>query len=187
MAMNRRTLLQTAAAAVLSCGLGRTAIAAGSKSIVIYFSCTGTVEGLAKKVAKLTGADILKLELVKPYAANYSDMTYIAREERSSGARREIATKIPDLSGYDTIYIGTPYWWGGVSIPMRTFLSDHPMEGKTVVPFVVSGSSSPEGAWEDIHRCCPKAKILDGFHKTQSEAAGADADLENWLKRLKLI
>lgn len=114
-------------------------------------------------------------------------MTYIAREERREGTRREISTKIPDLTPYDTIFLGTPYWWGGVSIPMRTFLMDHPLDDKTVVPFVVSGSSSPEGAWEDIRKYCPKAKILEGFHRTQSEASGCEADLKAWLQSLKLI
>ena len=187
MAVTRRTILQAAVAAAFAGAACAATAASAKKSIVIYFSRTGTIEGLAKTVAQLTGSDILKLELVKPYADEYSAMTYIAREERASGARREIATKIPDLSGYDTIYIGTPYWWGGVSIPMRTFLTDHPMAGKTVVPFVVSGSSAPDGAWADIRKCCPKEKILEGFHRTQGEASGCEADLKAWLKSLKLI
>lgn len=33
-------------------------------------------------------------------------MTNIAREERASGKRREIKTTIPDLSAYDTIWLG---------------------------------------------------------------------------------
>lgn len=64
---------------------------------------------------------------------------------------------------------------------------DYPLDGKTIVPFVVSGSSSPEGAWEDIRTYCPKAKILEGFHCTQSEAADCEADLKAWLQDLKLI
>lgn len=188
MTMTRRTVLTTAAALAAASWSGLAASAGKSKSIVIFFSRTGTIKGLAQTVVKLTGADVvLELRLVKPYAANYSDMTYIAREERREGTRREISTKIPDLTPYDTIFLGTPYWWGGVSIPMRTFLMDHPLEGKTVVPFVVSGSSSPEGAWEDIRKYCPKAKVLEGFHRTQSKASGCEADLKAWLQRLKLI
>ena len=58
--------------------------------------------------------------------------------------------------------VGTPYWWGGVSIPMRTFLMDYPLDGKTIVPFVVSGSSSPEGAWEVISDL-PERTTIDTF------------------------
>lgn len=187
MAMTRRTVLVSAAALATISRAGFAAAAGKGRSIVIFYSRTGTIKGLAQSVAKLTGAETLELALEQPYAANYSDMTYIAREERQKGARREIATTIPDLTSYDTIFLGTPYWWGGVSIPMRTFLMDYPLDGKTIVPFVVSGSSSPEGAWEDIRTYCPKAKILEGFHRTQSEVADCEADLKAWLQNLKLI
>ena len=178
MAMTRRTVLVSAAALATISRAGFAAAAGKGRSIVIFYSRTGTIKGLAQSVAKLTGAETLELALEQPYAANYSDMTYIAREERQKGARREIATTIPDLTSYDTIFLGTPYWWGGVSIPMRTFLMDYPLDGKTIVPFVVS---------EDIRTYCPKAKILEGFHRTQSEAADCEADLKAWLQDLKLI
>lgn len=112
MTMTRRTVLTTAAALAAASWSGLAASAGKSKSIVIFFSRTGTIKGLAQTVVKLTGADVvLELQLVKPYAANYSDMTYIAREERREGTRREISTKIQDLTPYDTIFLGTPYWW----------------------------------------------------------------------------
>ena len=73
--------------------------------------------------------------------------------------------------------IGSPYWWGGLSIPMRTFLMDHPLAGKRVLPFCVSASSSPSGAWADVRTFCPNAQIAEGFHTTESRglsAAGFD-------------
>lgn len=182
--ISRRTLLAGAAALTLAGSASLANAADKSDTIIIYFSRTGTVKGLAQIIADRTGAVCLELTLKDLYAPEYSDMTSIARRERSTGARREIATTIPDLTPYKNVFIGTPYWWGGISIPMRTFLTDHPMQGKRVMPFVASGSSSPEGAWEDIETICTKAKIEKGFHVTQSEAPGAKPDLETWLKAL---
>lgn len=110
-------------------------------------------------------------------------MTGIARSERANNARREIAAAIPDLSGYDVVVIGSPYWWGGLSIPMRTFLMDHPLAGKRVLPFCVSASSSPSGAWADVRTFCPNAQIAEGFHTTESRATSSRDDLVAWLKR----
>ena len=126
--MQRRNLFRLAAAgcAVLSVPTLR---AAQSKSIVIIYSRTGSTEQLARWIAEETKSDYLKLELVEPYAESYGAMTNIAREERASGKRREIKTTIPDLAAYDTIWLGSPYWWGGYSVPMLTFLKDHPLEG----------------------------------------------------------
>ena len=135
----RRTFLLTAAAGALSAA-GAAAItqtangtAAQSKALVIYFSRTGTTRQLAQMIGRAVEAPLLELILREPYAQEYGAMTDIARSERASGARREIATTIPDLSGYDTIYLGSPYWWGGISIPVRTFLQDHPLAGKRAV------------------------------------------------------
>lgn len=155
-----------------------------SDTLIIYFSRTGTTAGLAEKIAERTAAECIGLELQIPYAQAYSEMTDIARNERRSGARREIATVIPDLSAYRNIFIGSPYWWGGLSIPMRTLLSDHPMHGKRVIPFVTSGSSSPTGAWDDIRSLCRQSVIEDGFHVTERSAQNCEQKLEEWLSRL---
>ncbi len=156
------------------------------KGIVIYYSKTGSVAQLAKIIAEDTGSDVLELKLQDPYADKYEDMTYIAREERAKNARREISTPIPDLSKYDVVYLGSPYWWGGLSVPMRTFLSDHSLAGKTVVPFCVSYSSSPSGLWSEVKEYCKGAKVEKGFHTTQNNVSRAKPQVEKWLKGLDL-
>ena len=116
--LSRRHVMQLAAGALASVGLVRGSLAASgsdtrAKAIIIYFSRTGTTKGLAEAAAAATGADLLELTLKEPYADDYSAMTGIARSERANNARREIAAAIPDLSGYDVVVIGSPYWWGG--------------------------------------------------------------------------
>ena len=80
--MTRRTVLVAATALATISRAGFAAAAGKGRSIVIFYSRTGTIKGLAQSVAELTGAETLELALEQPYAANYSDMTYIAREER---------------------------------------------------------------------------------------------------------
>lgn len=115
--------------------------------------------------------------------SRYSDMTDGAREEIRKWSRREIKTKIPDLSGYDTIFICAPLWWGHLDTPMRTFLMDHPLAGKTIFPVTTSGSSSPAGVVADIHKLCPKARIKPEFWVPGDEARKSDAELKTWLKK----
>mgnify|MGYP002232714481 FL=1 len=110
-------------------------------------------------------------------------MTDGAREEIRKWSRREIKTKIPDLSGYDTIFICAPLWWGHLDTPMRTFLMDHPLAGKTIFPVTTSGSSSPAGVVADIHKLCPKARIKPEFWVPGDEARKSDAELKTWLKK----
>lgn len=154
------------------------------RAAVVYFSRTGTTAGLARAVCEAARAELFELKLVEPYAAQYSAMTDIARSERARNARRELVKPLPDLSGFDLIFLGSPYWWGGLSIPVRTFLMENPLEGKRVAPFVVSASSPPQGAWADLRELCPQASIEKGFHVVESEAAGSLDDARIWAKRL---
>lgn len=180
--LSRRTLISGAIAAGTLMHAGILA-AADKKAIVIVYSRTGNTLKLAQAVQKATGADFLQLEIEKSYAAAYSDMVYLARSEKLSHTRREIKTKIPDLSGYDAIYLGTPYWWGGLSVPMWTFLSDHPMEAKTIYPFITSGSSPAYGAIEEIKELCPKATVKPEFHATSSELDTAEDGIRQWAQK----
>lgn len=153
------------------------------RTIVIFFSRTNHTATLAERAAQKLGCELLRLELREPYAPDYGDMTDIAREEKRSCKRREIATAIPDLEAYDTVYLGSPYWWGGISVPVMTFLADHPLAGKRVKPFVVSASSGPSGAWADLCKACPEAKLEEGFHTTESSLEGSLDEFDAWLAK----
>ena len=95
-----------------------------SDILVVYFSRTGeqyTVgvidEGntaiVAKMIAEETGADLFEILPVDDhYPMTYSELTDVAKNEQNSGARPEYAGELPDLSKYDTIFIGAPVWWG---------------------------------------------------------------------------
>ncbi|BBF23602.1 flavodoxin [Sutterella megalosphaeroides] len=190
----RRTLLAAGAASTMAAlvpGAVRAAASADAagvlspsgRTIVIFFSRTDHTATLAERAAQKLGCELLRLELREPYASDYGDMTDIAREEKRSGKRREIATAIPDLAAYDTVYLGSPYWWGGISVPVMTFLADHPLAGKRVKPFVVSASSGPSGAWADLRKACPEAKLEEGFHTTESSLEGSLDEFDAWLAK----
>lgn len=185
--LTRRHFLSLAGAA-LSYTLVPAPVRAAGKSdtLIICFSRTGNTAAMASFLSEFTGADILQIEPKVPYAASYSDMTYIARDEKRRGARREIATPIPDLSPYQTIFLGTPYWWGGISVPMYTFLLDHNLAGKTVAPFITSASSDPESALEEMKGLIKNAHVLEHFYVPGDEARSAKADMAAWVKRLKV-
>lgn len=158
--------------------------ATGKRAVIIYYSRTGNTDALARMIQAQTGADLLRLEVKEPYAEAYGDMTYIARDEVRRGTRRELSTAVPDLSGYDVVFFGSPYWWGSLSVPAQTFLMDHPLGGKTVYPFITSGSSSPEGALRRLRELCPEAKVGEHFYASDSEAESSQAEVEAWLRRI---
>ena len=82
------------------------------------------------------------------------------------------------------VFLGSPYWWGSLSVPMATFLMDHNLAGKCVYPFITSGSSSPAGALSRIRELCPQAEVGEYFYVPGSQASGAADDVKAWLKKI---
>ncbi|MCF0253932.1 MAG: flavodoxin, partial [Duodenibacillus sp.] len=118
----------------------------------------------------------------EPYAPDDGDMTYVAQDEIRRGARRELAGPLPDLSGYGTVFLGTPVWWGSLPPPVSTFLKDRPLAGKRVLPFFTSGSSRPGGAVALLRRLCPQARVEPEFWVPGSDAPDSLGELRAWLK-----
>ena len=102
---------------------------AESDTLVIYFSCTGTTKGVAEKLAKVTGADLYEIVPAVPYTEedlNYNDRSTRATSEQDNPETRpEIGGEDVDLTGYTTVYIGYPIWWGEEPRILCTFVENH--------------------------------------------------------------
>ncbi len=85
-------------------------------TLVVYFSATGTTKGIAEKIASITDADLYEITAAEPYSAedlNYNDRnSRTTKEQNDKSARPEIGSEPVDLSGYRTVYLGFPIWWG---------------------------------------------------------------------------
>lgn len=50
------------------------------KSLVVYFSHTGTTQKMANYIAEMTKADIFRLESAEPYPAQYKSCTVVQKK-----------------------------------------------------------------------------------------------------------
>lgn len=136
-------------------------------AIVVYFSCTGNTKSAAEKIANLSGAEIYEIVPAEPYTSanlNYNDDNCRAnREMNDESARPEIGSPAIDLSGYDTVFIGYPIWWGTMPRIINTFLDTYDLSGKTVMPFCTSGSSGISTSVSAIRSAEPSADVRDGL------------------------
>lgn len=152
-----------------------------AKNLVVYFSCTGNTKAVAEKIAELCDADLYEITAAQPYTAedlNYNNSNCRAnREMNDENARPAIGSQTIDLSGYDTVFIGYPIWWGTMPRIINTFLDTYDLSGKTVMPFCTSGGSGVSRSVSDIKKAESKADVRDGLR-----ASGAnDRNLEKWL------
>lgn len=90
-------------------------------------------------------------------------------------ARPAIAGDAIDLSGYDTVFIGYPIWWGTMPKIINTLLDTYDFAGKVVLPFCTSGGSGIATSVTAIRNAEPDADVRDGLRVTS-----ADRTLTGW-------
>lgn len=93
-------------------------------------------------------------------------------------ARPAIQQTLNSLSGYDTIYLGYPIWWGTAPRIINTFLESYDLTGKTLYLFCTSGSSGIEQSLSDLHTLYPDLNIAD---RQRFSSDASDEEMESWL------
>ena len=184
--MKRREFLTMLSAAFLTAGVFGSEISSkkGGKMLVVYYSWSGNTKKVAEFIAKHTGADVLELVPQTPYPSQYSKTVEIARKEVNAKFKAPLKTPIPDLSKYDTIFVGSPNWWGTISSPIRTFLSDAELAGKSIAPFMTHEGSRMGRAVEDIKSICPKSKVLEPLAVRGGAVGGSEKTVAAWVGKI---
>jgi flavodoxin len=154
-------------------------------SIIIFWSRSGSTELLASKIAQATGADVLEVVLAHPYPANYQLTLARAEEERLGHQPPRAVTTLPDLSQYDTIYLGFQTWAMTMSQPMQGFLDEQGqlITNKTIAPFLSEGGYGV-GSGVQVLRSKVGAgnKILRPLVINGNEVDQHDSEIISWVK-----
>ena len=158
-----------------------------AKALVVYFSCTGNTKAVAEKISELTGADLYEIVPADPYTdedLNYNnDNCRANREMDDPSSRPAIGSDAINLSGYDTVFIGYPIWWGTMPRIINTFLDTYDLSNKTVMPFCTSGGSGISKSVSDMKAQEPDADIRDGLRANGS----SDSSINKWLSDNGLV
>lgn len=154
-------------------------------ALIAYFSWSGNTEAVAQEIQNQTGADLFEIVPAEPYTDDYDELLDIAQEEQSSDARPAIADTV-DLSGYDTVYLGFPNWWGDMPMIIYTFLDEYDLSGKTVAPFNTSGGSGFSGSLDTMAEMEPDAEITEGLSLGSDEAEDCADAVADWLNSIGL-
>ncbi len=138
-----------------------------AKTLVAYFSATGTTKAAAQLIAKEHNAAIWEIEAAEPYSA--ADLDWRNKQSRSSlemsdPEARPAIKQCTDITPYDTIYLGYPIWWGICPRIINSWLDNNlpQLEGKTLIPFATSGSSTIEQSVKYLRQNYPTLNWQDG-------------------------
>ncbi len=156
------------------------------KTLVVYFSATGTTKGVAEKIAKITNADLYEIKAAQEYTSADLDWhnsgSRTTKEQNDKSARPEIAGDKPALDGYTTVYIGYPIWWGEEPRIMDTFVESCSFDGITVIPFCTSGGSGIGRSGKNLEENAGSGIWLDG---ERLSAGVSEQELQSWIGSLE--
>ena len=158
-----------------------------TKTLVVYFSCTGTTKPLAEYAAEILGADLYEIIPEDPYTE--ADLAYYTdgradQEQSDPTARPAISGSVENMEDYDTVILGYPIWHGQAPRIISTFLESYDFTGKTLVPFCTSHSSGIGSSDKNLYGLCPDStEWIPG----KRFAAGTDREeMEDWLRQIKV-
>lgn len=104
-----------------------------------------------------------------------------AKRELENGTRVP-AKSYPDLSRYDTVYLGYPNWWNTMPMVLFTFLEHYNWTGKRIIPFCTNEGSGLGNSVSDIKKLCPGIEVDEGASFTGSQVRESEGKIAGWAK-----
>ena len=172
----------------------------GKKVLIVYLSRTGNTKAIAEIIQKNVGGSLVSIELEKPYPENYQAIVDQVEKENETGFLPTLKTKIENIEKYDVVFLGFPTWGMKLPPPMKSFLRQYDLSGKTVVPFNTNAGYGVGSSFQTVKELCPKSTITEGFEiKGGIERDGilfvmegekkieAQTKVNEWLQKIGLL
>lgn len=170
------------------------------KILIVYLSRTKNTKAVAEIIHKKVGGNLVELKLETPYPADYRATVRQVARENESGYLPPLKTKIDSIEKYDVIFIGFPTWGMQLPPPMKSFLNQYNLSGKTLVPFNTNGGYGIGSSFETVKQLCPDSNILEGFSTKGGEEIyeilfvmegekliQVQAQVQKWLETIGLV
>lgn len=155
-----------------------------NKTLVVYFSASGTTRKIAEMIAEVGDFSLYEITPKELYTSD--DLNWMNKKSRSSVemSNKKIRPEITDtdahIKEYDTIILGFPIWWYVAPTIVNTFLEKYDFSGKKIVLFATSGGSGFGNTVKELKPSAPGAEIVEGklFNRANKQ------EIEKWVKSL---
>ena len=160
-----------------------------SKTLVVYYSATGSTKAVAETIANTAGADLFEITPVDHYTSddlNWTDDNSRVSVEHNDESKRDVPltkTTPDNWTDYDTVFIGYPIWWGIAAWPVNNFVKGNDFSGKTVIPFCTSSSSGLGQSGDLLADMAGTGNWQDG---ERFSSGASSSKVESWVNGLDL-
>lgn len=153
--------------------------------LVIYYSLTDHTKDIAIQIKEKTNADIYEIRTEKTYTL---PSVYFESKKELYTKKYPVLKKdfAPNISDYDTVFVGGPVWWYTMAPALYSFLNKTDFKNVRVATFSTQGSNFGS-FFEDFKKKAQNAEILEheSFNNVDSSF---DEEVSNkintWLNKL---
>ena len=184
----------------ISSGCSNAQSMSSKKILIVYLSRTNNTKAIAEIIRNNVGGTLVALELEKPYPENYQATVQQIVKENETGYLPPLKTKIDSIEKYEVVFVGFPTWGMKLPPPMKSFLKQCDLSGKTIVPFNTNDGYGIGSSFQTVKELCPNSKIMEGFTTrggvdkdgkaflTKDEnRKEAEVEVKQWLQKIKVI
>jgi flavodoxin len=169
-------------------------------TLIVYLSRTNNTKAIAEIIHQRVGGTLVALELETPYPADYRATVQWAVRENETGYLPPLKTKIDRIEQYDFVFLGFPTWGMQLPPPVKSFLHQYNLKGKTVIPFNTNGGYGVGSCFETVKELCPQSTVLQGFRTRggseidghnlvikDARAEEASKEVQSWLETIRML
>ncbi len=165
--------------------------------LIVYLSRTNNTKALAEIIHQRMGGALVALELEKPYPQNYRATVDQVVNENETNFLPPLKTKIANMPQYGVVFVGFPTWGMQLPPPMKSFLRQYDLKGKTVIPFNSNGGYGIGNSFQTVQELCPNSNVMEGYTTRgglerdgqflvirDERAKEVGLEVDNWLKKI---
>ena len=131
--------------------------------IIIYYSQSGKTDLIARVLGNRLNADLVRIHDLKNREGFKNKLISSLTSFRES--KTDIVPTRVDLTGYDTIYFGTPTWSGNPTPAIMTIIDRCDLRAKDVILFTTMDNTHGDSTIERLERKVKLrgARVIESF------------------------
>lgn len=162
-------------------------ISSSASRVIDNEELMGATEYVAQIIHDQTSGELFQITTEQIYPGLHEPLVDQASKEKERNARPILKETVKNIEDYDLIFIGYPNWWGDMPMPLYSFLEQHDLSGKTIIPFNTHGGSGFSNTIETIQELQLDAKVIkEGLSISRNEVIDSKDEIINWIEGLGL-
>ena len=142
----------------------------------------GNAQMVAGWIAEETGADVFPIQTAYTYPSDYNQTVSVGEGQDIDFVDLTLAAHLEDVSGYDIVWLAAPIWHYTVCTPLRAFLEETDLSGKTIYVMTTHCGSRFADTVEKIQRMQPEAVVVRGVAISGNNPASFENEVRSFVQ-----